>query len=131
MQLHTLKRNNPLKEAAPRVARGGKRGHTSGRGQKGQRSRSGHRIRPAIRELIRRLPKLRGHKNKPKSDKLDVLNVNDLEKRAVDGIISQEILGAKFKILGGGEIKKAVTVKGLPVSESAKKKIIAAGGKVE
>src|SRR3989344_1847124 len=117
MQLHTLKRNNPLKEAAPRIARGGKRGHTSGRGQKGQRSRSGHRIRPALRELIQRLPKLRGHKNKPKSDKLDVLNVNDLEKRALNGVISKETLGGKFKILGGGEIKKAVTVNGLPVSE--------------
>ena len=131
MQFHTLKRNHPLTEPHPRVARGGKRGHTSGRGQKGQRSRSGHRIRPAIRELIQRLPKLRGHKNKPTSVKLDVLNLNDLEKKAVNGVVSQEILGAKFKILGDGEIKKAITIKGLPVSESAKKKIIAAGGKVE
>ncbi len=118
-------------EPHARVARGGKRGHTSGRGQKGQRSRSGHRIRPAIRELIQRLPKLRGHKNKSTAVKLDVLNLNDLEKKAVNGVISQETLGAKFKILGDGEIKKAITIKGLPVSESAKKKIIAAGGTVE
>ena len=131
MQLHTLKRNNPLAQPHPRVARGGKRGHTSGRGQKGQRSRSGHRIRPALRELIQRLPKLRGHKNKPMSAGMEVLNLNDLEKKAVNGVISEESLGGKFKVLGGGEIKKAITVKGLPVSESAKKKILAAGGKVE
>jgi large subunit ribosomal protein L15 len=49
-----------------RVGRGGKRGTTAGRGTKGQKARSGHCIRPAERDLIQRLPKLRGYKNKPK-----------------------------------------------------------------
>ncbi|MEK9186632.1 MAG: uL15 family ribosomal protein, partial [Patescibacteria group bacterium] len=64
MQLHQLK---PRHRQYPktRVGRGGKRGTTSGRGQKGQKSRSGHRIRPAERDYIQRLPKLRGLKNKP------------------------------------------------------------------
>jgi large subunit ribosomal protein L15 len=59
MQLHELQPIHYNKDGK-RIARGGKRGHTSGRGQKGQKSRSGHRIRPAVRDMIQRLPKLRG-----------------------------------------------------------------------
>ncbi len=59
MQLHELQPNHYNKEAK-RIARGGKRGRTSGRGQKGQKSRSGRKIRPAIRDFVQRLPKLRG-----------------------------------------------------------------------
>lgn len=59
MQLHELQAIHENKEAQ-RIGRGGKRGTTSGRGQKGQKSRSGHRIRPAVRDMIQRLPKLRG-----------------------------------------------------------------------
>lgn len=47
-----------------RVGRGGKRGTYSGRGVKGQKSRAGRRIRPAVRDLIQQIPKLRGAKNK-------------------------------------------------------------------
>ena len=66
MQLHTLQPLNSLK-GKKRVGRGGKRGTYSGRGQKGQRSRAGRKIRPAMRDLIQRLPKLRGAGNKRKS----------------------------------------------------------------
>ncbi len=59
MQLHELRAIHK-DEDAKRVGRGGKRGTTSGKGQKGQKSRSGHRIRPAERDMIQRLPKLRG-----------------------------------------------------------------------
>ena len=59
MQLHELQPNYYNKDAK-RIARGGKRGRTSGRGQKGQKSRSGRKIRPAIRDFVQRLPKLRG-----------------------------------------------------------------------
>ncbi len=65
MQLHELRPQYKNKDKK-RIGRGGGRGNYSGRGQKGQRSRAGHKIRPAIRDLIRRLPKLRGFKNKPK-----------------------------------------------------------------
>ena len=60
IQLHTLQPFHPLKKKAPRVGRGGQRGTTSGKGTKGQKSRSGRRIRPAERDLIIRIPKLRG-----------------------------------------------------------------------
>ncbi|MEK7087229.1 MAG: 50S ribosomal protein L15, partial [Patescibacteria group bacterium] len=59
MQLHHIKPNHKLKKVK-RVARGGKRGGYSGRGIKGQKSRAGAGIRPAIRDLMMRLPKQRG-----------------------------------------------------------------------
>ncbi len=59
MQLHQLQSNHP-NYGKKRVGRGGKRGTTSGRGTKGQHSRAGRRIRPAERDFIQRLPKLRG-----------------------------------------------------------------------
>ncbi|OGY62808.1 MAG: hypothetical protein A2745_03385 [Candidatus Harrisonbacteria bacterium RIFCSPHIGHO2_01_FULL_44_13] len=129
MQLHQLQPRHPLKNKKPRVGRGGKRGTTSGRGTKGQKARAGHRIRPAERDYIQRLPKLRGRKNKPKSPKLNVVNVGDLESIIKGGVIDGKIL-PKTKILGDGEIKKAYQVKNVPVSQSAKKKIEAAGGTV-
>ena len=59
MQLHEIEIIHYNKDAK-RVGRGGKRGKTCGRGQKGQKSRSGRKMRPAVRDLIQRLPKLRG-----------------------------------------------------------------------
>ena len=130
MQLHTLQPQHELKDKKPRVGRGGKRGTTSGKGTKGQKARAGRRIRPAERDYIQRLPKIRGIKNKPITPKLDVLNVGDLDNYAQNGKVSAEVLGKKVKILGDGEIKAAITVEGLPVSGPAKEKIEAAGGKV-
>ncbi len=112
-----------------RIGRGGKRGTTSGRGTKGQRSRSGHRIRPAERDLLIRLPKLRGYRNKSIRKKPLALNVGDLEK-SKETIFSKKTLG-NVKILGGGELKKAVTIDGLPVSKTAKDKIEKAGGSIK
>ena len=138
MLLHEVKREHPRKYAKPVLARGGKRGNTSGRGQKGQKSRSGHRIRPAERDLILRLPKLRGYKNKPLKPPAQVVNAKDLE-RVKGNVISRQTLmdaglirgaGAPVKILGDGNLTRAFTVEKLPVSASAKAKIEAAGGKV-
>lgn len=112
-----------------RVARGGKRGVTSGRGTKGQGSRAGHKLRPAMRDLLIRLPKLRGYRNKPIYPKLPVINVGDLMK-SKEVSFSNETLG-KVKILGGGDVNKAISVKGLLITKSAKEKIEKAGGKVE
>ncbi|MDE2144662.1 MAG: hypothetical protein KGJ01_01695 [Patescibacteria group bacterium] len=63
MQLHELSPLHKNKEEK-RIGRGGKRGTFSGRGTKGQRARAGHRIRPAERDLIQHMPKLRGTRNK-------------------------------------------------------------------
>lgn len=135
MQLHNLSVKNKREK---RVARGGKRGTTSGRGQKGQKSRSGHRIRPAQRDLLIRIPKLRGYSNKPKSMFNLVLNLADLVKIKGD-VINKESLKAHFgnefrneiKVLGRGELKKAIKIEGIKVSKSAKEKIEKAGGSVK
>lgn len=129
MLIHELKTHHPRQYKKTRVGRGGKRGTTSGHGTKGQKSRSGRRIRPAERDLIQRLPKLRGASNLKNAEKLPVINVGDLEKKAKGEIISAENFG-KVKILGGGELKKAFTIRNLPVSKSARKKIENAGGKI-
>ena len=138
MQLHELK-SQFKKKNKKRVGRGGKRGTTSGKGQKGQKSRSGHRIKPAEREMIQRLPKLRGLKNKSLQKKPIIIKIEDLNKKIEGGIINREVLikaglmkksDKKIKILGNGEIKKSFQVEGLKISENAKKKIEAAGGKV-
>ena len=61
MQLQELKPIHKKKQRK-RVGRGGKRGTYAGRGLKGQRARAGRRLKPAIRELIKRYPKLRGYR---------------------------------------------------------------------
>ena len=63
MQIHQIKRNTPNRDKKY-VGRGGKRGKTSGRGTKGQNSRAGRKIRPVIRDIIKKLPKNRGYKFK-------------------------------------------------------------------
>lgn len=149
MQLHELK-SQFKKKSKKRVGRGGKRGTTSGKGQKGQKSRAGHRIKPAQREMIQRLPKLRGLKNKAIKEKSVAVNLEDLEKKIESGtvshvrneisnVVNREILiksglirksDKEVKILGNGELKKPLQFQGLKVSKSAKKKIEAAGGRV-
>jgi len=121
------------------VGRGGKRGTTSGKGQKGQKSRAGHRIRPAIRDFLMRIPKLRGSKNKPTSSKFVSVNLGTLEKKIKESVIDRETLikynivkGSEKNIivLGSGDLKRALEIKGLKVSQGAKKKIEEAGGKI-
>jgi large subunit ribosomal protein L15 len=148
MQIHNITRAHPNKEAR-RFGRGGKRGKNSGHGNKGQSSRAGHRIRPEIRDMIKKLPKKRGYgKNRARSvvpDNLKpvILNVGLLEKLLPAGEVNHAVLLEQglmktqkgkipaVKILGTGEVAKKFVVKGLAVSESAKAKIEKAGGKVE
>jgi len=138
MQLHELK-SQFKKKNKKRVGRGGKRGTYSGKGQKGQKSRAGHRIKPAEREMIQRLPKLKGLKNKSLQKKPVIIKIEDLNKKIEGGLINREVLikaglmgksDKKIKILGNGEIKKIFQIEGLKISENAKKKIEAAGGKI-
>lgn len=118
-----------------RVGRGTSSGHgkTCGRGHKGQGSRSGGtkgvRFEGGQTPLYRRLPK-RGFKNYPFRKEFQVINVQDLAK--YDGDINKEALGLSaktlLKVLGTGEITKAVTVYADAFSASAKEKIEKAGG---
>jgi large subunit ribosomal protein L15 len=138
MQLHQIKPTIKSRKKK-RIGRGGKRGTYSGRGQKGQKARAGRRIRPAERDLIQRLPKLRGFKFKPLKPKPVVVNLSDLEKKIKGDVINRQTLleaglirksDKRIKILGNGEVKRAFKVEGLEISQSAKKKIEAAGGQV-
>jgi len=133
MQLHQVQPKNKSKKQ-PRIGRGGKRGTYSGRGQKGQRSRAGHKIRPAVYDLIGRLPKLRGYKNNPKSEKATAIKLGDLEK------IETAIISSTFfrkrgvlrpKIVDSGKLTKPLKIRGVAISKSAAEKIKAAGGSVE
>ena len=124
--------------------RGSGLGKTSGRGHKGAASRSGWRRRYGYdggqTSLIRRLPK-RGFSNFPFRQKYDVINLGLLEAGFQDGetvkLESLEERGllnpfhGRLKVLGGGDIKKKLTVVAFAVSGSARQKIEAAGGKVE
>ena len=126
MQLHNLKRQRGLKRKKV-VGRGGKRGTTSGKGTKGQKARAGHRIRPEIRDMIKKLPRLRGRgKNYLKTVTLfgAVVNLADIERHFkvgetvnpgalfTAGLINKE--GGrlpKVKILGKGTLSKKLIFK--------------------
>jgi large subunit ribosomal protein L15 len=141
MQLNTLTRKNANKKAR-RVGRGGGRGKTSGRGTKGQKARAGHRIMPAIREQLKKLPKRRGRGiNALNSiqEKPSVVNVSVLEKFFSAGdTINPTVLmergavrnSGAVKILGDGELTKKLTISGCLVSGQARAKIEKAGGTV-
>ncbi|MBI2625849.1 uL15 family ribosomal protein [Candidatus Parcubacteria bacterium] len=145
MQLHTLRPLHALK-ASRRVARGGKRGAFSGRGIKGQKSRAGAKIRPALRDVIKKIPKQRGrskHQFRSRQVKPVTLNIGELGRLFVSGgEVTPQILfkaGAikrahgripGIKILGEGEVRVVFKIRGCAVSGSARSKIEAAGGSV-
>jgi large subunit ribosomal protein L15 len=146
MQIHEIRRDHAHKKPKL-VARGGKRGKTAGKGGKGQTARAGHRVRPAMRDIIKKLPKLRGHgKNRSESvfyrGPEVVVNVGALnvfkKGDAVNPVtliakgLIKEILGKVpvVKVLGTGEITIAIIVTGCDISETAKSKIEKAGGTI-
>jgi len=145
MQFHQLKRTHKNTKRTT-VGRGGKRGKTSGRGGKGQSARAGNKRRPEWRDIIKRLPKLRGrgvNQHKPVEDAYKVINVSLIEAifSAGDTVTPTTLIekGAvmtfsgnvpAIKILGDGEITKAVKVSGCAFSGSAKEKIEKAGGTI-
>lgn len=144
--LNQLKRTT--KRPYRRVGRGqsSTRGKQSGRGGKGQTARSGHKVRPAWRDIIKRLPKRRGFgKNRGRtvdSTRPDAiaLSLTRLQMSFDAGSeISMEALAKKgiasvrkhrpFKIVGG-ELTKKLSIKGIPVSASARAAIEKIGGSV-
>jgi large subunit ribosomal protein L15 len=146
MQLHQLQPKT-VRKSAKRIGRGGKRGKTSGKGGKGQTARAGGRPRPEMRDIIKRIPKLRGHgKNRARTVNNErvlptVVNLSVLEAAFVAGdTVSPQTLHAKnlvklekgkmpqVKILGTGEVTKKLTISGCTFSASAKTKIEKVGG---
>jgi large subunit ribosomal protein L15 len=141
MQLHTLKRQHPNKKAR-QVGRGGTRGKTSGRGGKGQTARAGNKRRPQMRDIIKKLPKLRGYRFNTATKKPAVVNVGALNVFAAGTVVTPAVLFEKnlvrrsggvmphVKVLGTGEITIKLSVTGCEVSKIAKEKIEKAGGSV-
>ena len=143
MRLNELKPAEGSKKNAKRVGRGtaSGTGKTAGRGEKGQKSRSGGFHKTGFEggqmPLQRRLPKVGFHSRKStvraevrlhELDKVegDVADLTSLKKA---GIIRQDI--RVVKVMASGEITRAVTVRGLGVSKGARAAIEAAGGKIE
>lgn len=142
MQIHQLKRPKSNRKHR-QVARGGKRGKTAGRGTKGQKARAGRKLRPELRDIIKKLPKRRGYRFKSIVDKPVVVNVSDLERLPAGSVVTVASLVEsgivvtdsgrlpEVKILGNGAVTKPYTVSGVPMSASARSKIEQVGGTIK
>ena len=142
---HQLAPSKGARKARKRVGRGDAagQGSTAGRGMKGQKSRAGFRIRPGFEggqlPLIKGLPMKRGFTNPFKIyyslvkiealdsfDSGDLITPEELYRRGMLRDVKQPV-----KIVGDGEISKAVTVSAHKFTKSAREKIEAAKGTVE
>lgn len=143
MQFHQLKKDTPNKKSKL-VGRGGTRGKTSGRGHKGQKAHGGHGIRQHMKDIIKKIPKMRGRgKNSNKSIQSDAIAVNlkAIETAFNAGeTVSSTTLREKgvvkgsrnvtIKVLGNGELSKKLAFDGVVVSATAKAAIEKAGGTI-
>lgn len=144
MKLHTLKPNEGSRQTRNRVGRGSSSGNgkTAGRGQKGQKQRSGGKVKIGFEggqtPLMRRLPK-RGFNNINRKEyaivNLETLNrfedgaTVNVETLKEAGIIKNELAGVK--VLGNGTLEKKLTVQAAKFSKTAEEAITQAGGSVE
>ena len=157
MQLHQLKPKS-YRSKGKRVGRGGKRGTTSGAGTKGQKGRAGAGVKPGFRGGDNRLwqlfPKQRGATKKPgnsrphrkhrfyhlRNQKPAVINLSDLNVFSNGDAVTPELLLERgmveslkggVKVLGSGELKKKLTLKGLALSKAAQEQLTKSGSSVE
>lgn len=144
MKLHELKPSPGSTKKRKRLGRGTAtgQGKTAGRGQDGQKSRSGGGVRPGFEggqmPLYRRIPK-RGFKNifGTVYSEINIETLNRFEDGTEvtpellkkTGILKKQLDGVK--VLGNGELEKKLTVKAHKFSKTAAEKIEAAGGKAE
>ncbi|MFN9796209.1 50S ribosomal protein L15 [Gemmatimonas sp.] len=147
MGLHNLKPAPGSHRSRRRLGRGpgSGLGKTSGKGHKGSMARSGHggpgggkpHFEGGQMPITRRIPK-RGFTN-PFREEAQLVRLSDLAQVAGDEVTVETLVAAGLvrvgqgpaKLLANGEVSRAVTVKGVKVSASAKAKIEAAGGRVE
>ena len=144
MRLNDLAPEKGQRKTRKRVGRGvgSGSGKTAGRGSKGQNCRSGGGVRPGYEggqmPIHRRLPK-RGFKNHFKKT-FAIVNVQDLNRFEAQSVIDEVawitsglVKGDRdgIKMLGRGDVEVPVTVRINKISESARQKIEAAGGKIE
>jgi large subunit ribosomal protein L15 len=145
MMEHLVQAKPGTKRRRRRLGRGNAagRGTYAGKGLKGQKARSGKGPRPGFEggqlPLIKRLPELRGFTNIFKKQ-YTLVKVGNLENYEGQELLSPEVMAElglvknlrhPIKILGDGEVTKALTVSAHKFSESARKKIEDAGGKAE
>jgi large subunit ribosomal protein L15 len=145
MQQHNLKPPAGTTHKRKRVGRGDGSGHGSysGKGCKGQKSRSGGGVRLGFEggqlALIKRLPRKRGFTNIFRTE-YSIVNVGELKAFSANAEISPKelldiglIKSFKYpvKVLGNGDIDRPLVVRANKFSAAAEKKIVAAGGKVE
>ncbi|MFP3915545.1 MAG: 50S ribosomal protein L15 [Actinomycetota bacterium] len=142
LKLHHLKPPPGSKKPGIRVGRGeaGRRGKTAGRGTKGLKARNS--LRPGFEggqtPLTMRLPKLPGFKN-PSKEVFAIVNLVTLNQFDAGTEITPEVLRehglirhrGRLKVLGEGDIDRALTVKAHAFSAKARESIVAAGGQVE
>ena len=145
MKLHELEKNIGATHRAKRkgLGRGSGNGKTSGRGQKGQNSRSGGGVRANFEggqiPLYRRLPK-RGFSNAKFKTTYAVINVSDLNKFEDGTVVTPALLKETgllknqldgVKVLGNGTLEKKLTIQANKFSKEAMEKINKAGSKIE
>ena len=145
MKLHELEKNIGATHRAKRkgIGRGSGNGKTSGRGQKGQNSRSGGGVRAYFEggqiPLYRRLPK-RGFTNAKFKTTYAVINVSDLNRFEDGTVVTPALLKETgllknqldgVKVLGNGTLEKKLTIQANKFSKEAMEKINKAGSKIE
>lgn len=147
MRLHEIKKPRTQKKAK-RVGRGGKRGTYSGRGMKGQKSRAGAKIRPAIRDFIKKFPKLRGAEGRGRTRpqvvppaSLDIAEVARAfragEKVTPRTLLEKGLIYKRLgklpsvKLLGSGNVGKKLLVAECQISKNARAALEKAGGTVQ
>jgi large subunit ribosomal protein L15 len=145
MRLNDLHPAPGARHAKKRVGRGTGSGHggTSTRGHKGQKARTSGGVRPGFEggqtPLHRRLPQRRGFRNVNRKE-YAIVNLDDLERFDAGTEVTPELLVESgivkkvmdgIKVLGDGELTKALTVRAHKFSKSAEEKVKAAGGTAE
>lgn len=148
MELHTLTRSKS-NATSRRVGRGGKRGKTSGRGAKGQKSRAGAKFRPEWRDIIKKIPKRRGYgRNRSRTAvpriRFATVNFDTLSRQFKAGDVVTPIALVKaglvrrisgkvppVKILARGELSNKISFEGVLISAAAKALIEKAGGTIK
>ena len=143
MQLQDLKPQHSWAKKKT-VGRGGKRGTTAGRGTKGQKARAGHRMRPELRYIIKKLPKRRGYHFSSINTRPAVVDLAVIASKFTAGeIISPKTLVAKglakmvggylpkIKILGTAELKTKLIINDCLFSSGAREVVQAAGGTIK
>ena len=141
MRTHDLQPAPGSKKRAKRVARGigGKGGKTAGRGSKGQRARNTVRVgfEGGQMPFHQRIPKLKGFKN-PFRVEYQAVNLDTVQECGLDEVTPETLnthglVGKKslVKVLGRGELSRAVNVRAHAFSASAEVAITSAGGTVE